>query len=42
VLEALRKDSGLRAGLNTFRGMVTCEGVARALGTEYTAPETLL
>ncbi len=42
VLEALRKDSRLRAGLNTFRGRVTCEGVARALGREYTAPETLL
>ncbi|MGA7105015.1 MAG: alanine dehydrogenase [Candidatus Deferrimicrobiaceae bacterium] len=42
VLDALRKDSGLRAGLNTFRGRVTCEGVARALGREYTAPETLL
>jgi alanine dehydrogenase len=42
LLDALRKDSGLRAGLNTFRGQVTCEGVARALGREYTAPETLL
>lgn len=42
ALYALRKDSGLRAGLNTFRGRVTCEGVARALGREYTAPETLL
>ncbi|MDH3237347.1 MAG: alanine dehydrogenase [Deltaproteobacteria bacterium] len=42
VLDALRKDSGLRAGLNTFRGQVTCEGVARALGRKYTAPETLL
>jgi alanine dehydrogenase len=42
VLEALRNDSGLRAGLNTFGGRVTCEGVARALGREYTAPETLL
>jgi alanine dehydrogenase len=42
VIEALRNDSGLRAGLNTFRGRVTCEGVARALGREYTVPETLL
>ena len=42
VLESLRKDSGLRDGLNTFGGRVTCEGVARALGREYTAPETLL
>ena len=42
VLPALRKNSGLRAGLNTFRGRVTCEGVARALGLEYTEPEALL
>ncbi|NNF83551.1 MAG: alanine dehydrogenase, partial [Deltaproteobacteria bacterium] len=42
VLPALRKDSGLRAGLNTYRGRVTCEGVARALGLEYTEPEALL
>jgi len=42
VLDALRKDSGLRAGLNTFGGQVTCEGVARALGRKYAAPETLM
>ncbi len=42
VFGALRNDAGLRAGLNTFRGKVTCEGVARALGREYTPPETLL
>lgn len=42
ILPALRKDPGLRAGLNTFLGKVTCDGVARALGKEYTDPETLL
>ena len=42
VLPALRKDSGLRTGLNTFRGRVTCEGVARALGLEFTDPKALL
>lgn len=41
VLSALRKDSGLRAGLNTFRGRVTCEGVARALKKKHTDPGTL-
>lgn len=39
---ALRKDPALLAGLNTYRGKVTCEGVARALGKDYTPPETLL
>jgi alanine dehydrogenase len=42
IEDALRKDSGLMAGLNTFRGKVTCEGVARALGKDYTPPESLL
>jgi alanine dehydrogenase len=42
VLNALRKDPGLRAGLNTFAGKVTCEGVAHAFGREYTDPEPLL
>jgi alanine dehydrogenase len=42
VLGALRADESLRAGLNTFRGRITCPGVARALGREFTPPETLL
>jgi len=42
VEDALRKDPGLMAGLNTYRGKVTCEGVARALARDYTPPETLL
>jgi alanine dehydrogenase len=42
IAGALRKEPALLAGLNTFRGKVTCEGVARALGKEYTPPQTLL
>jgi alanine dehydrogenase len=42
IAGALRKDPALLAGLNTFRGKVTCEGVARALGKVYTPPDTLL
>jgi len=42
VRAALREDAGLRDGLNTFRGKVTCAGVARALGKEYTTPGPLL
>src|SRR5512145_530434 len=42
TVDALRKDPALLAGLNTYRGKVTCEGVARALGKDYTPPETLL
>jgi alanine dehydrogenase len=42
VLNALRKDPGSRAGLNTFAGRVTCEGVAHAFGREYTDPESFL
>lgn len=42
VLPSLRKDSGLRAGLNTYRGRVTCEGVARALKKDHTEPDALL
>ncbi len=39
---AMREDAALRAGLNTFRGRITCEGVARALGRDYVPAETLL
>lgn len=42
VVGALRKNPALRAGLNTCRGKVTCEAVARALGKAYVPPETLL
>jgi alanine dehydrogenase len=42
VKEALWGNSALRAGLNTWQGKVTCEGVARALNKEYVPPETIL
>lgn len=42
VEEALRGDPALLGGLNTFRGRVTCAGVARALNKEYTPPGPLL
>ncbi len=42
VLNVLRTDPGLRAGLNTFAGKVTCEAVAHAYGREYTDPKPLL
>jgi len=40
--EALRDNPHLRAGLNVAAGKVTYEAVARALGYEYTAAETVL
>ncbi len=39
---ALRDDPALRAGLNTFKGHIVCEGVARALKREYVPAESLL
>jgi alanine dehydrogenase len=39
VAGALREDAHLRAGLNTFGGAVTCEGVARAMGLPFTPPQ---
>lgn len=42
VRPALREDAGLRDGLNTFGGKVTCAGVAKALGKEFTPPGPLL
>jgi alanine dehydrogenase len=42
IEDALRDDRALKAGLNTYRGKVTCEGVARALNKEFTRPEALL
>ena len=40
--DALRADRHLRDGLNVFRGRVTCEGVASALGLTYHDPVPLL
>ncbi|MDA8121667.1 MAG: alanine dehydrogenase [Deltaproteobacteria bacterium] len=42
VKEALRGIPALRAGLNTWQGKVTCEGVARALNKEHVPPKTIL
>ena len=33
---ALKQDSGLMEGLNTYKGVVTCQGVAEAHGLPYT------
>jgi alanine dehydrogenase len=38
VVRALIEDQALLTGLNTYRGAVTCEGVARALGLPYVPP----
>jgi alanine dehydrogenase len=35
---ALRRDPGLLAGLNTFRGSVSCRGVAKAFGMPFVPP----
>ncbi len=39
---AMRENPGLRAGLNTYAGSVTCEGAARALGRDYVPAEEVL
>ncbi len=41
-VRAMREDASLRAGLNTFRGRITCEGVARALNRQHVPAESLL
>jgi alanine dehydrogenase len=40
--QALLDDAHLRDGLNIYRGAVTCEEVAEALGYAYTDPLTVL
>ncbi len=42
VEKACREDAGLMAGLNCYDGRCTFQGVADALGLEYTDPRTLL
>ena len=39
---ALRADPGLLAGLNTYGGSVTCEGVAKAFGLPFVPPAQML
>ncbi|HIT90856.1 MAG TPA: alanine dehydrogenase [Candidatus Merdenecus merdavium] len=41
-IDALKEDEGFLQGLNTYGGMVTCEGVAKALGKEYVEPSIAL
>ncbi len=42
VVEATRRDPGLRPGINVAGGEVTLEAVAEATGHEYTSPEDAL
>jgi alanine dehydrogenase len=42
VIAALRSDDGLLAGLNTYDGHVTCEGVAKAFGRTYLPPRVAI
>lgn len=41
-MNALVENKNLRNGLNIFKGEVTCEAVAIALGYDYVSPETVL
>lgn len=40
--EACLRDPALLRGLNTYKGHLTCEAVARAQGLAYTQPQSLL
>ena len=42
VVEAVRRDPALALGVNVFRGEITCEGVAEALGEKARALSDLL
>jgi alanine dehydrogenase len=42
VVEAVRRDPALALGVNVFRGEITCEGVAEALGEKNQALSALL
>lgn len=41
-LAALKEDAGFRKGLNTYRGVYTCQAVASALHAEYHDPQEML
>ena len=41
-LEALKSNKHLRNGLNIYKGKLTCEAVAKALGKTYVPAETVL
>ena len=40
--EAMMKDYSLLLGLNTYKGYITCHGVAEAQGLTYTLPQEIL
>jgi len=42
VEDAIRNDPHLKAGVNTYKGHVTCKAVAEAHGLEYTDIDTLI
>jgi alanine dehydrogenase len=42
VVEAVRRDPGLRLGINVARGRVTHAAVAEGVGMDYTSPEEAL
>jgi alanine dehydrogenase len=42
IRQAILEDEGLLAGVNTFRGHITCEPVAESLGRPYTPLSELL
>jgi alanine dehydrogenase len=42
VVDALMADPSLRAGLNTYKGQVTCEAVAASQGRKHMPAEELL
>jgi alanine dehydrogenase len=42
VVEAIRRDPALALGVNVFRGEITCDGVAEALGEKAQALSALL
>ena len=42
LMDAMRRVPGLKPGVNTYQGSLTCEPVAAAQGKEYTALDTLL
>lgn len=41
-IEAIASDAGLKAGVNTFAGMLTYEAVAESQGLEYTSLDDIL
>ena len=40
-LDALKQDEGFLLGLNTYKGLYTCQAVAEALDKPYTNPKDL-